>query len=194
MLLHFVIDVECSSFLKVPAQYVHSFLKSYLRITSSSKPLSTELKWDFEYFYSLSNLLSQLFAIFGWVDNNQYTDHTQKGVSIFTGPSKGTSSQKPSPGNYKTRSDFGNDFQYENYIKSVIKPGMRVKARQRYKSVKRGELGEFRRCNTSNSPSRTPSAQVYWDSLKDTCWVFWYHLEIVGDSITEEKSKLVGVV
>nr|CAB3234807.1 cullin-9-like [Phallusia mammillata] len=80
---------------------------------------------------------------------------------------------------YKHPTSFSTRRQYANYVKSVIKPGYRVRACQSYQDVSEGDEGVYRQHNES-----TPPVQVFWQRLNKMYWVYWHHLQIVsaGDS------------
>lgn len=151
------------------------------------RPISSSLTDDFEYFLTLFHLLNELLNIFGWVDNNRSKDdtdhpHSLKGASIFTGTSpvaKTVALSKYKSLSYKSRADFSSDSDYGQYIKSILRPGMKVRAREQYESVVEGDIGEY--CQTNDG---TPPAQFSWEGLGgDTFWVHWHHVEVVDDTL-----------
>ena len=150
------------------------------------RPISSSLTDDFEYFLTLFHLLNELFIVFGWVNNRlkDDTDHTHslKGASIFTGSSpvsKGVVLSQYKSSNYKSRADFSSDSDYGEYVKSILRPGMKVKAREQYESVAEGDIGKY--CQTNDG---TPPAQFRWEGLGgETFWVHWHHVEVIDDSL-----------
>ena len=149
------------------------------------QPISSSLTDDFEYFLTLFHLLNELFIIFGWVNNRSKDDidyaHTLKGGSIFTGSSpvaKAVALSQYKSANYKSRADFSSDNDYGRYVKSILRPGMKVRAREQYESVVEGDIGEY--CQTNDG---TPPAQFSWEGLGgETFWVHWHNVEVIDDS------------
>ena len=101
--LFFVTAIKTiSSTLKVPGRFIFSLLKKYLRVNSitSSSPASevssavarsNSEPSEFEKFYALDQLISELFTFFGWYEGSTESERgletgkVMKGVSIFAG-------------------------------------------------------------------------------------------------------------
>lgn len=181
-------------------RYIYSLLKKYLRMTSLLNPSSLttsnthipSLSTDFNYFSSLFHLLSDLFTIYGWVGDEKTDAHSSlKGLSIFTGtspPGRAADVSKNSKP-YKSRRDFMTDSEYGQYMKSMLQPGMRVRARVSYESVTEGDVGTYRRTNEG-----IPPAHVDWDGLGEPYWVYWHYIEIIDSSVSLENGKFVKVI
>ncbi len=85
--------------MQVPGRYIFSLLKKYLRVNSMTAnpqtgdidPSSSNSKpSEFERFFALSQLVSELFTFFGWFEGSIDREgsepvKTMKGVSIFAG-------------------------------------------------------------------------------------------------------------
>ena len=143
---------------------------------------SSPLSEDFEYFHSLFRLFTELFVVFGFLSSKPQQNNDEEllqGSSIFTG----NISREPlflnkKLSQYKRRCDFSGDREYGEYMKSILVPGMKVRARVRYETVKEGDIGEFQRTNDG-----TPPAQFAWDGLQgETYWVHWHQVEIYTDN------------
>ena len=59
---------------------------------------------------------------------------------------------------YKSRDHFLSDREYGRYVKTVLQPGMKVRARETYESVSMGDFGVYLQTNDG-----TPPAQVTWE-------------------------------
>lgn len=82
---------------------------------------------------------------------------------------------KPRKGTWKKFVDFPNEAQYAEYMKSVLRPGMLLKAANDYEQVRRGDVGEFVQFNTG-----VPPCQIRWQIYGNTYWLHWKDLEIVN--------------
>ena len=79
---------------------------------------------------------------------------------------------------YKKREDYNNDGDYGKYIKSILKPGMKVRALYDYESIIKGDIGIFKR-----SSFFSPPAQFEWTGLEGkTHWIQWHMVEILPPS------------
>lgn len=85
---------------------------------------------------------------------------------------------------YKQKEDFYGDRDYAQYVKTTIKPGMRVRARISYESVSQGDYGIYQNTNDG-----TPPAQFLWEGLGDTYWVFWHQVEILPPTDDADQEK-----
>ena len=160
---------------------------------TDTSPDKAALAEEFEYFSNLFQLLSELFVAFSWTEHQMkriFGDDPfikVRGQSIFSGDAPSMplalARQKKM---YKTRTDFATNDEYGQYVKSILSPGMRVRARVSYESVVEGDVGEY--CRTNDG---TPPAQFTWEGLGgDTYWVFWYQVEPLASELSEEsKSK-----
>ena len=139
----------------------------------------------------------ELFAVFGWTENQlkegrdkQGTQSWLRASSIFTGTSPASGPlalSKQRKKVYQTREDFSSDSEYGQYVKAMIHPGAKVRARVRYESVTEGDIGKY--LGTNNG---TPPAQCAWEGLDGgSYWVFWYQLELLSQEGEEE--VLTGV-
>lgn len=145
---------------------------------------------DFDRFECLFHLLSELFTVFEWTESYLREERDKSGTdqacsrlrsfSIFTGTtptSVSLSLAKQRKRVYKTRDDFVTDREYGEYVKGLIQPGSRVRARVKYESVSEGDLGKYLGTNDG-----TPPAQCAWEGLNGgSYWVHWYQLELLGD-------------
>lgn len=79
---------------------------------------------------------------------------------------------------YKKREDFNNDRDYGKYVKSVLKPEMKVRSRCNYESVSEGDFGIYKQTNDG-----TPPAQFEWEGMGgDTYWVYWHMVDLLPPS------------
>lgn len=150
---------------------------------------------EFDYFSNLFQLLSELFAVFSWTEHQVKQSVGEdplfkvRGLSIFTGnaPSSALALARQRK-MYKTWGDFATADEYGQYVKSILAPGMRVRARVSYESVVEGDIGEYRQTNDG-----TPPAQFAWEGLGgDTYWVYWHHVELLPIEQLEEEDKTKG--
>ena len=75
---------------------------------------------------------------------------------------------------YKSRDHFLSDREYGRYVKTVLQPGMKVRARETYESVSMGDFGVYLQTNDG-----TPPAQVTWEGLGDAYWVYWHQVDLL---------------
>ncbi len=125
---------------------------------------------------------------------------------ITFAPATPTTSSTSSPKGMKKRMDFSSESDYGDYVKSVLKPKMRVRALEDYEKVKKGMTGTYYGTNAGNPP-----CFVIWDVDLGTnvtwldgapenrksyaYWVYWKHLEIIevpaeleiSDSVSSSK-------
>ena len=96
--------------------------------------------------------------------------------------------KKRRKGPYSQREEFSSDRDYGIYIKSLLKPGMKVRARCSYETVSKGDYGVYKQTNEGSPP-----AQFEWEGLGgDTYWVFWHMVEILppsGEDDDEDEGK-----
>ena len=86
--------------------------------------------------------------------------------------------KKGSVSPYKKHEDYNNDGDYGKYVKSILKPGMKVQAVYDYKSIIKGDIGIFKQ-----SRILRPPAQLEWALLGGkTHWVQWHMVEILPPS------------
>ena len=79
---------------------------------------------------------------------------------------------------YKKREDYNNDGDYGKYVKSTLKPGMKVQAIDDYKSIIKGDIGIFKQSRFFG-----PHAQFEWAWLGGkTHWIHWHMVEILPPS------------
>lgn len=155
-------------------------------MTSSSITSSSDLQKEFDQFFLLSDLLSQLFIVFGWVERN--TDHNLRGTSIFSiGPMKRRGGALPhdSVSLYKTRSNFDSDDLYTDYVKRHIVPGMRVRARVSDNRVSKGDMGKCQ-----SLLSNRPYCEVVWDNHRESILCL-HNLEIMDNVSPSDESELL---
>lgn len=81
----------------------------------------------------------------------------------------------PRRGFWKKLNDFPSEAEYAVYLKSVLRPGMLVRAVNAYEQVTQGDVGEFVQYNTG-----IPPCQVRWQIYGNTYWLFWRDLEIIS--------------
>eukprot|EP00475_Leptophrys_vorax_P020189 TRINITY_DN27640_c0_g1_i1.p1 TRINITY_DN27640_c0_g1~~TRINITY_DN27640_c0_g1_i1.p1 ORF type:complete len:464 (-),score=116.82 TRINITY_DN27640_c0_g1_i1:82-1473(-) len=77
-------------------------------------------------------------------------------------------------GTWKKLVDFPSETEYSEYMKSVLRPGMLLRAVNTYEQVHQGDVGEFVQFNAG-----IPPCQVRWQIYGNTYWLFWRDLEIV---------------
>jgi hypothetical protein len=82
---------------------------------------------------------------------------------------------KPRKGNWKRLIDFDTESQYGEYLKSVLRPGMLLRAVNSYEQIREGDVGEFLQYNTG-----VPPCQVRWQIYGNTYWLFWKDIELVS--------------
>lgn len=82
---------------------------------------------------------------------------------------------KPRRGNWKRLCDFDTETQYGDYLKSVLRPGMLLRAVNSYEQIREGDVGEFLQYNTG-----VPPCQVRWQIYGNTYWLFWKDIELVS--------------
>eukprot|EP00475_Leptophrys_vorax_P017337 TRINITY_DN23_c0_g2_i1.p1 TRINITY_DN23_c0_g2~~TRINITY_DN23_c0_g2_i1.p1 ORF type:complete len:459 (-),score=124.73 TRINITY_DN23_c0_g2_i1:45-1421(-) len=88
--------------------------------------------------------------------------------------SSGTPLYLRSRGNqWKTMDEFPNEEAYATYMKSVLKPGMRLRALRTYENVVEGDTGEFVQWNAG-----FPPCQVRWNGYGSTYWLHWRDIVI----------------
>lgn len=129
---------------------------------------------SFELFHAVNRLLWGILRIFKWYKFpvGGAGEGNVVGSPIVLGQSKQMRLRKKV---YKARSDFQSDSEYGNYVKSVIKRGMRVKAIRNYEGVGEGDLGTFQ----GASESAMVPARVMWENYGSLIYFTWHNLEIV---------------
>ena len=129
---------------------------------------------SFKLFHAVNQLLWDILRIFKWykIPAGGAGEGNVVGSPIVLGQSKRMRLRKKV---YKTRSDFQSDSEYGNYVKSVMKRGMRVKAIRSYDGVGEGDLGTFQ----SGSDSAVVPARVMWENYGSLIYFAWHNLEIV---------------
>ena len=79
---------------------------------------------------------------------------------------------------YKKREDYNNDSDYGKYVKSTLKPGMKVRAINDYISIIKGDTGIFKQSSAFGKP---PQFEWAWLGRK-THWIHWHMIEILPPS------------
>jgi hypothetical protein len=74
---------------------------------------------------------------------------------------------------WKTMEDFQSEEAYATYMKSVLRPGMRIRAIRTYENVLEGDTGEFVQWNAG-----FPPCQVRWNGYGSTYWLHWRDIVI----------------
>ena len=133
-----------------------------------------EQKKSFDLFCIFNQLLWEILLIFKWY--KVPVGGPGEGVvvrrPIVLGQSKRMRLRKKM---YKMRSDFQNDSEYGEYVKSVLKRGMRVKAIRNYDGVEEGDMGTFQ----SASDAAVNPARVTWENYGGLIYFAWHNLEIM---------------
>ena len=129
----------------------------------------------FEVFHSFNQLMWNILRIFKWYKvprGESAGEENVTGRPIVLGQSKRMRLRKKL---YKTRGDFQSDSEYGEYIKSVLKRGMRVKAIKSFDGVEEGDIGTFQSANDSDvSPAR-----ITWENYGSIIYYVWHNLEIL---------------
>ena len=82
---------------------------------------------------------------------------------------------------YKSRDEFLSDRDYGRYVKAILQPGMKVRARMTYESVSTGDFGIYQQTNNG-----TPPAQFKWEGLGDSYWVYWHQVDLLPSEDEKE--------
>ena len=77
---------------------------------------------------------------------------------------------------FKKRRDFSTDMEYGHYVKTTLKPGMRVRARQNVGPVFQGESGLY----FQHTFSVAGPALFVWDESRKAQRAHWIDVEIVS--------------
>jgi len=81
---------------------------------------------------------------------------------------------RPRKGRWKVFAEFESEAAYAEYLKSVIEPGMLMRAVSTYEQVAAGDIGEFVQYNAG-----IPPCQVRWQRYGNTYWLYWKDVELV---------------
>ena len=188
---------------------LYSLLKKYLRVTSVSREKASSesilgsqgvadlQQDDFKTFSMLFELVSEFLSVLNltgeWKEEGEGRGKGKagpgkkalRGVPILTGTYSPELLLEKMRRKYKVRSDFVTDREYGDYVKSVLRPEMRIKACQSYESIHEGDTGVYKCCNDG-----TPPVQCTWDHLGgDTYWVYWYQIEMLSDGPLRERER-----
>lgn len=182
--------------LQVPTALVYSLVQQYLTVDAhlensphigvfplksdegfegqSSPAAALKQKNCFELFHAFTQLLCHILRIFKWykIPVGGAGEGDVVGRPIVLGQSKRMRLRKKV---YKTRSDFQSDSEYGDYVKSVLKRGMRVKAIRSYDGVEEGDMGTFQ---CASEAAMSP-ARVMWDNYGSLIYFPWHNVEIV---------------
>lgn len=77
-------------------------------------------------------------------------------------------------GKWRKLTDFENEEEYVEYMKSVLRPGMLILATNTYEQVERGDIGRFVQHN-----SGIPPCQVTWQRYGNTYWLYFRDIQII---------------
>jgi hypothetical protein len=80
---------------------------------------------------------------------------------------------RPRGNQWKTMEDFQSEEAYATYMKSILRPGMRIRAIRTYENVLEGDTGEFVQWNAG-----FPPCQVRWNGYGSTYWLHWRDIVI----------------
>ncbi|XP_005389805.1 PREDICTED: cullin-7 isoform X2 [Chinchilla lanigera] len=183
---------------QVPGRLLFSLVKRYLhanflldQLNSSAQEseapaeLSKERgRLDVEFSMAMGTLISELVQAMCWDRaSGRPGSSARSPCSIFQPqPVDASPVLPPSPARhsrrsrqFRSRTEFASGNTYALYVRDVLQPGMRVRMLEDYEEISAGDEGEFLRSN-----SGVPPAQVLWESVGRTYWVYWHMLEILG--------------
>jgi hypothetical protein len=81
---------------------------------------------------------------------------------------------RPRKGNWLILEDFEHEGQYAEYCKSILQPGMLIRAVNTYESIQAGDIGEFVQHNAGYPP-----CQIQWRGYGGSYWLYWRDIEII---------------
>ena len=128
---------------------------------------SVDVQASFRLFCQFSRLILKITKLLTW---KRSAHQGVEKASILATP------QKPSRRRnmYKSRKDFSTDQQYAEYVKSVLKHGMKVICIQSYETVRIGDIGKFVNCVDYHPP-----AVIKWDRFSVTLNLPYTHIGIL---------------